>query len=274
VKKPTLAELTKDIPIPLKLPPEEPVAVVIGVGDYKDSAIQGAPQAIANAAHVVRFLKDDRGLDDDRIITGRNTTLAEFEAIFGKTGDTKGELRDLLRKVRPSEVVVYFSGRAQAVNGGKDVLLLPADADSAKPETALLLKRVYNTFATMGVSRLRLYLDPSFVKGDEVVKVQAGPVIGPAGLLTPLGWVTLSGASDSTFVADDPDQPRSLFTESLIAGLRGIADTTGEADADGIVSAEELHRFTRDQAAAAAKRGSKQPVPSLFGPPEEPLRAY
>ncbi len=273
-KKPTLAELTKDAPIPLKLPTGMPVAVVIGIGDYDNSELPAAPQAIGNAAHVVRFLKDDLGLDDLRIIAGRNATLAELEEVFGKTGDTKGELRDLVRKENPSEVIVYVSGRARAVDGGKDVLLRPADADPEKPETALSLARLYNHLAAIGVPNLRLYLDPTFVKGDEVVKVEARPLIGPAGILTPRGWVVLSGASNNAVVPEDAEKPRSLFTESLVTGLRGIADTTGEGDGDGTVTAEELYEFTRDQAAAAAKRGDKQKVPSLYGPSDEPLRAY
>jgi hypothetical protein len=45
----------------------------------------------------------------------------------------------------------------------------------------------------MGVTKLMLYLDTSFLKGDGVVKVRAGPLIGPAGLLTPRGCMALSG---------------------------------------------------------------------------------
>ena len=248
--------------------------MVIGIGEYENADIPAAPQAIGNAAHVVRFLKDDLGLDDLRIITGRNATHSELEEIFGKAGGTNGELRDLVRKENPSEVIVYVSGRALAVSGGKDVLLLPADADPAKPETAVSLAQLYNRLAAMGVPNLRLYLDPAFVKGDDVVKVQTGPMIGPAGLLTPRHWVALSAASDSAAVPDDKDKPRSRFTEWLIAGLRGVADTTGEGNGDGTISAEELYLFIKDQAAAATKRGQQAPVPSLHGAPKELLRSY
>jgi len=50
------------------------------------------------------------------------------------------------------------------------------------------LARIYNHLAAMGVPRLRLYLDPAFVKDDEVVKVQAGPMIGSAGVLLTALW--------------------------------------------------------------------------------------
>jgi hypothetical protein len=272
--KPSLEDVAKESPIPLKQPRSEPVAVVIGTGDYKDSDIAEAPQAIANAAHVVRFLKDDLGLGDDRIITGRNATLSELQDIFGKAGDAKGELRDLVQKDKTPEVIVYYAGRALAVEGGRDVLLLPADANPAKPETGVLLSVLYDNLAAMGVKKLRVYLDPSYLKGDGVEKVDAGPRVGLFGLLTPGDWVTLSAASDSAALPGDPDKPRSLFTESLVAGLRGIADTTGGGDGDGTVSAGELYGFTRDQAAAAAKRGDKVPVPSLYGKPTETLRTY
>ena len=252
----------------------EPVAVVIGIGDYDNDTIADRPQAIDNAAHVVRFLKTDVGIEGDRILTGRNATLSHFEDIFGKPGEAKGELRDVLKKTKTPEVIVYYAGRAKALDGGSDVLLLPADADPGKPETGVRLSALYDQLAAMGISKLRVYLDPAFVPGEEVVEVAAGPRIGPFGLFTPGVWVTLSAASDDAAVPDDKDRPRSRFTESLVAGLRGIADTTGEGDGDGTISAKELHEFTRDQAAAAAKRGEKVPVPSFYGPPGEALRAY
>ena len=272
--KPSLEDVAKESPIPLKQPPTEPVAVVIGIGDYEDPGLGEAPQAIANAAHIVRFVKTDIGIEGDRILTGRNATLSDFEDIFGRPGGAKSELGELVKATKTPEVIVYFAGRAQALDGGKDVLLLPSDADPAKAETGVRLSALYNNLAAMGIPRLRVYLDPSFAKSDGVVEVAAGPRIGPFGLFTPPNWVTLSAASDSAPVADDPKRKRSLFTDSLVVGLRGIADTTGEGDRDGTISAGELYQFTRDQAAAAAKRGGKQPVPSLYGKPTEALRTY
>lgn len=251
-----------------------PLAVVIAIDDYDNAKLKGSPQAIANAAHLVRFLKGDLGLDDTRIITGRNADRSDFEEIFGKPADTKGELHDILEDTKASEVIVYFAGRAQALDGGKDVLLLPSDADPGKPETGIRLSALYDALAAMRIPKLRVYLDPSFVPGEEVVEVAAGPRIGLFGLFTPGDWVTLSAASNDAAVPDDKDRPRSRFIESLVAGLRGIADTTGDGDGDGTISAKELHEFTRDQAEAAAKRGEKVPTPSFYGRPDEALRAY
>jgi hypothetical protein len=170
-------------------------------------------------------------------------------------------------------VIVYYAGRAQALDGGKDVLLLPADADPAKPETGVRLSGLYDALAAIGIPKLRLYLDAPFAGDKDVIEVDAGPSVGFLGLFTPSGWVTLSAARD-TSEGGDPDRARSLFIESLVAGLRGIADTTGEGDGDGMVSAGELYDFARGQAEAAAKRGGKEPVPSVYGSPNEPLRAY
>ena len=180
---------------------------------------------------------------------------------------------DLIEDTRAREVIVYFAGQALALNGGKDVVLLPSDAEVAKPETGVRLSSLYNALARMGVSKLRLYLDAPFHGGTEVESVNIKPSIGPAGLLTPRHWVTLSAAGD-TSKPGDTDRPRSLFTDSLVAGVRGIADTTGKGDGDGTVSAKELYDFTRGQAEAAAKRGGKVPLPSFYGRPGEPLRAY
>jgi hypothetical protein len=120
---------------------------------------------------------------------------------------------------------------------------------------------------------LRLYLDTPFKDGNEIEAVNIAPKIGPAGILTPPHWITLSAASD-TAKPGKTKRPRSLFTDSLVTGLRGIADTTGAGDSDGTVSAQELHDFVRGQAEAAKKRGVKVPKPSLSGKPGEQLRAY
>ncbi|ODR99108.1 hypothetical protein AUC69_09470 [Methyloceanibacter superfactus] len=77
---------------------------------------------------MVRFLKGDLGMDDTRIITGRNAGGAEFEDIFGMGGGAKSELGDLLKDREASELIVYYAGQARALDGGGDVLLLPADA--------------------------------------------------------------------------------------------------------------------------------------------------
>ena len=272
--KPSLEDVAKESAIPLKRPPAKPVAVVLGIGDYDNDGIPDRPQAIDNAAHIVRFLKTDIGMEGDRIITGRNATLSDFADIFGKPGVGNGELQDVLKKTKAPEMTVYYAGRAKALDGGKDVLLLPADADPTKPETGIKLSALYDTLAAMGIAKLRMYLDPSFVAGDGVVKIDTAPRIGPFGILTPRDWVALSAASDDAALPDDQDRSRSRFTESLVTGLRGVADTTGEGDGDGTVSAKELHEFTRDQAAAAAKHGAKVPMPSLYGKPGETLRTY
>ena len=271
---PPPSDKAEPAPPAAEVAPSLPIAVVIGIDDYDNDGIADRPQAIDNAAHMVRFLKADLGMDGDRILTGRNATLSDFEDIFGKPGDPESELRDVLEKMKTPEVIVYYAGRAQALDGGKDVLLLPADADPAKSETGVKLSTVYNQLAAMGIEKLRVYLDPSFVAGDGVIELDAGPRIGLFGLFTSRDWVTLSAASDDAAVPDDKDRPRSRFTDSLVAGLRGIADTTGEGNGDGTISAEELYLFIKDQAAAAAKRGQQVPVPSLHGAPKELLRSY
>ena len=83
----------------------------------------------------------------------------------------------------------------------------------------------------------------------------------------------LSAASD-TSPPGKTKRPRCLFTDSLVTGLRGLADSTGEGDDDGAVTAQELYDFTRSQAESVAKRGAKLPKPSFYGRPDEPLRAY
>ncbi|ODR99107.1 hypothetical protein AUC69_09465 [Methyloceanibacter superfactus] len=59
-----------------------------------------------------------------------------------------------------------------------------------------------------------------------MVEIEAGPRIGLFGLFTPRHWVTLSAASDTSEVGDAQRQ-RSLFIESLVAGLAGDSRLDG-----------------------------------------------
>jgi hypothetical protein len=254
--------------------PPRRVAVVIGVGDYRVRGVPDRPHALASASHVERFFTDDLGLKKNEIIALRNPSLAQLTAVFGKPRQPAGRLSTLVKREKANEVIVYFAGRVASHLGGREPLLLGHDGNPDSPETGYPLSRLYHNLAAMGIGRLRVFLDASFLNGSEQDRLVIWPLIGPGGLMTPPRWIAVSSAHNALPFTDDRTKRRSLFADALVSGLRGIADSTGRGDRNGTVSAGELRDFLRSQATAVAARAGPQPRPVLFGRLSEPLASY
>ena len=137
-EKPKPKPAPKDEAAP-KAVSSEPLAVVIGIGDYDNKAIEGPAQALANADHMVGFLKGDLGIDDTALSLAVTRRCQSSRRSSARRAMRRANWLDLVKATKAPEVIVYFAGRAQALDGGDEVLLLPADADPAKPETGIRL---------------------------------------------------------------------------------------------------------------------------------------
>jgi len=255
---------------------QRPLAVVISAGRYTSKIIPNSKHAATAAAAFVKFLQDDMGLPAGRIISLRDGQLSDYTTLFGTPGAPSRLLRGVLAGKTVPEVIVYFSGRAAAVENGQDVVLLPRDAHASRMlRTGYRLSDIYRNLSRLGVSRLRIYLDTSFsdpmnaqpeAGARAPSPVETRPLLGPAGTLTPPGWVVLTAATGDQPAYSEAGKPLSAFTDLLVKGLRGLADTTGKGNGDGAVTAGELVPFVRGQLDIAVQlaTGGRQ-RPSFFG---------
>jgi uncharacterized protein YecT (DUF1311 family) len=158
------------------------------------------------------------------------------------------------------------------IEGGKDAVLLPRDAKFKQPiKTGYRLSDLYRRLASLGVLRLRLYLDTAFSSPSNAQPaanapapkpVQLAPVLGPFGKLITAKWVIISAGTGTQATYADPKQPRSVFTDALLTGLRGYADTLVEGNRDGAVTASELNAFMRNILNTTVRKatgGTQQP---------------
>ncbi|MDH3578997.1 MAG: hypothetical protein OEM91_00020 [Hyphomicrobiales bacterium] len=255
---------------------QRPLAVVIASARYSSRVIKNSKHAIGGAAAFVKHLKDDMKLPASRILTLRNGRLKDYIALLGTPGARGGRLQSALARAPASEVILYYSGRAAPIDNGKDVVLLPRDAnENALARTGYRLSALYRTLHALGVRRLRLYLDTAFSTPSNAQPspnapapkpVQTRPAIGLFGTLTPPGWIVITAGTGDQPAYADPKKPSSAFTEILLTGLRGLADTTGSGNRDGAVTAGELVPFVRNVLRAVVRKatgGSQRP--SFFG---------
>jgi hypothetical protein len=259
-----------------------PFALVIANARYSSKVIPNDRHAVGGAAAFVKYLKDDLKLPATRIVQRNDMKIADFDSLFGRPGSSTGRLQKSLANGAPSEVIIYYSGRAMAVDGGRDVVLLPRDAIFDLPvRTGYRLSDIYRKLQAAGVQRLRLYLDTAFsdpMNAQPTANAAApravitAPAPLPFGVLQRPGWVVISAGTGSQPAYAKAKHPRSAFAEALLAGLRGDADKEAAGNNDGAVSLGEITAFVRDElqrTVQAATGGSQRP--DAFGHPAEIL---
>ncbi len=261
-----------------------PLGIVIANARYTSRVIKNAPHAVGGAAEFTKFLKNDMRLPASRILSLDNMRGRDFIALFGRRGGPAGRLKTLLSRAPASELIIYYSGRAMPIEDGRDAVLLPRDANFKQPvRTGYRLSELYKRLASLGVRRLRLYLDTAFSTPSNAQPAANAPSPKPV-LITPelglLGkfltgkWIVISAGTGTQATYADPKRPRSAFTDALLSGLRGQADTLAAGNKNGAVTAGELEAFMRNELhAVLSKATGGTQRPGLFGRKSEILSA-
>ena len=260
------------------------VAVVVDIGEYKFKAIPNMPLARQNADAVVDLLKREFSLGPERILEISNPKLSELVEAF-QTRDTPArQLRDLLARFKPAEVIVYITGHGLALNGTDDALLLPVDADPDDILTSSYrLSNLFGALLGLEIRRLQLYLETSFnpvlgaVPGPgfgEPSAVRLVPDLAPKERWRVRQWVTFAAAQGDGPTLDPESGPVSAFTKSVVQGLSGQADLAGNGNKDGQVKAGELIDFARMQVGQAMQPLGGAQTPQLSGLRRQFLHRY
>jgi len=259
-----------------------PLGIVIANARYKSKVIKNSRHAVSGAKEFVKFLRTDMRLPARSVIQRSNMYRSDFVSLFGQKGGPAGHLKTILAGAPASELIIYYSGRAMPIKNGRDAVLLTRDAEFKQPaKTGYRLSELYRRLASLGVRRLRLYLDTAFSSPSNaqpgpdapaVRRVQIAPVFGPFGKLITAKWFVISAGTGTQATYADPKAPRSAFTDALLSGLRGYADTLVAGDKNGAVTAGELDAFLRNELHVAVQKatGGTQ-RPSLFGSKSEIL---
>ncbi|HEX3481881.1 MAG TPA: caspase family protein [Kofleriaceae bacterium] len=210
-------------------------AVVIGVSQYR--RIPPLP-SVADAEGVAGVLRDPAGCGYD---PANVVLLQESDATRDQILD---ELDRLGHRARPDEsAVVYFSGHGGSWPGG-DSYLLPIEGEWSSHDrleaTAISGRRLGDRLAAIRAERLTVILDCCHATGPAQPRT-AGDAWIPA---VADGTIErLAGPGRVVMAAARSDGPHALararhglFTEHLIAGLRGAA-----GGSDGVVRVLDLY---------------------------------
>lgn len=244
------------LPFVFKTRPARPhdYAVVVGVERYKS-----LPEASFAAA-------------DARDFSTALMSLGVPEENIVRLDDTKAGLSNLSKYVeewlprrvsKDSRVFVFFSG-----HGAPDVAtgvpyLMPWDGDSAfVKSTGFPLSRLLDGLEQLPASDVIVALDSCFSGsgGRSVLAPGLRPLVNvklPEGARRRVSVLAASEAAEAA--GPLPERRHGAFSYRLVEGLSGAADL----DADGHLTLEELHAFTRKRVILDARAQDREQTPTL-----------
>lgn len=241
---------------------ERDYAVIVGIGEY--AHVASIPGAKRNAVDWYRHLVKTVGVPSDRVslLLDEDATREEIELAAEEAASRVG---------RKGRLWFVFIGHGAPAAAGDDGLLIGFDAQQkARSLSARSLRRsaLLETLEGSRADAIHVVLDACFSgrsgSGEQLV---AGlqPLVVTSSTPTSDARTTLfTAAASDEYAGPLPGAARPAFSYLLLGGLRGWAD----GDADGRVSAGELHRYATATMRSTI-RGRRQ-TPTLIG--EEGVR--
>ena len=198
-----------------RVDPFASAALIIGCREYPQSDFPAVPAVEGNVTGLHDAFTDPDlwGLEEDQVLrrmdvsgvdllrrASRHAMLADEEGIF----------------------VLYFCGHAE--RHGKNLHLVPSDADRSRPEDSMI--PVEKIFAAVddnqrvAVRRKILILDCCYA-GQAIREAPRVPITGSWEQGTGEGWYVMAASSQSTEALADFQHSTSLFTGALLQVMQG-----------------------------------------------------
>ena len=237
------------------------VALVIGIGDYRD--VGDATYADRDAIAFREYLIKTFGYSDDRIriLTNDRATYRDID---------RG-LRFIEDRIAPdghSDVVVFYAGHGTLrieKDSSPSQYLVPYDADPNVPDDGYPLGEFYNRLSRLEARSVTAFVDACFSGTDREARTI---VEGARNLVLPdlafLSSVPVLASSAGHQISSSYESKRhGLFTYYLLMGLRGEADGAGGVRRNGEITLHELAEYTKRRVSEVAKvewNRSQEPI--------------
>ena len=239
----------------------EDVAVVVGIGKYRESAIPEIKYARRDAEIVAKYLEHLSGIPRENIavLTDANATKSDIEAY----------LEDWLpRRVTPaSRVFFYYAGHGAPEPEGKGAFLVPYEGHPDFTSKLLPLGRLYDALNRLKAREVVVLLDSCFsgAKGRSVMQSGTRPLVMSSDrqLAVEGKAVVVASASRSEITSDFEPARHGLFTYYLLKGLRGEADQNG----NGKVTLGEMFNYVSRNVSRTAARELNRTQTPVYLPP-------
>ena len=246
------------------------VAVIIGNKNYGDRA-PSVDFAYNDADAMKQFIVEVLGLSENNVISLRDVTRADMEAVFGNDRTPKGKLWQWVRPHK-SDVFVFYSGHG--VPGMKDgrEYLWPVDGNLNTPEIfGYPLGLLYKNLEQIEARSVTVFIDACF-SGESahgtLIQGASGVRVTPK-KAAEATFTVVTATSQGQVASWDDESRHGLFTKYLLEALNGAADEKPYGNGDGRITLNKIKNYLDGEMTYAARRryGREQQA-SVFGEPE------
>ncbi len=228
--------------------------LAIGVDNFKSSEIPKLANAAADARGVAQVMDQDKKRDvfadvDAIVLTDEKATLDAITHAFD----------DLARRAKPGDLaLIFLAGHGVDLDG--KYYFLPYDLPNLSPETIRTKALTHEAFAAalskFATARTVVVLDTcysgAFAVDDSILRDARDQTLGKQ-ISHATGRFILAGSA-SQEEALDGVAGHGVFTDVLLHGLSGEADTRPPGNRDGRVNIYELGEFTKSQVSEEAAK--------------------
>lgn len=221
--------------------------LAVGIDTYTGKDVPPLKNAAADAKGVAAELAADKkhdvfGAVDSIVLTDNAATLGAIDAAF----------KALAARAKPDDVVfIFLAGHGVALDG--KYYFIPVDLPDT---TADAIRKHALTYADLALrlskfptTRTMVVLDTcysgAFAVGDTVERESRDETVGKQ-MSHATGRFILAGSSSQQEALDGIDG-HGVFTEVLLKGLAGAADSHDAGNHDGKVSIYELGEYAKDE---------------------------
>lgn len=224
------------------------LAVVIGIGSYRETMIPAVKYARRDAEVVAKYFEHLGGIPRENIalLTDAHATRGDIEAY----------LDDWLpkRATPKSRVLVFYAGHGAPEPEGKGAYLVPYEGHPDFTSKMIPLTRVYDALNRLKAREVVVFLDSCFsgASGRSVMQQGIRPLVltNERQLAVREKPLVMAASSGSEVTSDLDNARHGLFTYYLLKGMRGEADRNG----NGTVTLDELFSFVSSNVKRTASR--------------------
>jgi len=238
-------------------------ALIVGINDYTN--VPALRYGRSDAEALAGVLVNKCGFPKENVILmtdAPDVRLKEFVR-FPTRGNLRARINQIAQVAKANDLLlISFSGHGTNIDGRG--YLMPVDGDARDIGSLVPLSWVKETLESSSVRQRLLLLDACH-SGARAVDVADSPA---AALLSPLGgaaFVTLASCDSDQLSHEDPNIGRGVFTDAVIEGLQGRADSEADGNRDSVITATELFGFASLRVEQWSLKSGKTQTPVLRG---------
>ncbi len=218
---------------------KDAVALVIGIGKYREEAIPSVKYAARDAEVMAKYFENLGGIPkaNIQVLTDGKASKSDIQAYLDEW---------LPRRVNEnSTVFVYYSGHGAPDLQGKEAYIVPYEGQPDFPSKLYPLRNIYDSLAKLPAKEVVVILDSCFsgAKGRSVTREGARPLVMSSDNILPANSkiIVIAGSTGNQITSDYDRARHGLFTYYILRGLRGEADKKRQ----GAVNIGELYQYVK-----------------------------